>query len=54
MILNKNVTRTMPSLRSTVDKKNDKKEKKSIFNMFQNAFIGNVGIDIYGGRDDLD
>jgi hypothetical protein len=54
MILNENFTRTMPSLRSTVDKKkNDTKESKSIFSMFQNAFIGNVAIYIYGGRNDL-
>ena len=49
MILNENDSRTMPSLRFTVDKKRHKRIT-SIFSIFQNAFTENVDIHIYGGR----
>jgi hypothetical protein len=33
--------------------KNDTKDSKLLNFLFQNAFTGNVAIDIYGGRDAL-
>ena len=55
MILNENDSRTMPSLRFTVNKKklNDTKDSHLLNFLFQNAFTGHVAIDIYGGRDAL-
>ena len=52
MILNENDSRTMSSLRFTVNK-NDTKDSHLLNFLFQNAFTGNVAIDIYGGRDAL-
>ena len=49
MILNENDSRTIPSLRFTVDKKRHKRIS-SIFSIFQNALTGNVVVHIYGGR----
>ena len=53
MILNENDSREMPSSRYTVNKKTTLKNRINIFSMFQNAFIRNVVINIYGGRDAL-
>jgi len=52
MILNENDSRTMSSLRFTVNK-NDTKDSHLLNFLFQNAFTGNVAIDIYGGIDAL-
>jgi len=52
MILNENDSRTMSSWRFTVNK-NDTKDLHLLNFLIQNAFTGNIVIDIYGGRDAL-
>ena len=51
LILNENDSWSMSSSWFTVNKKKLYKGITSTFSMFQNAFIGNVTINMYRGRD---
>jgi hypothetical protein len=52
MILNENDPQTMSSLRLTINK-NDTKDLHLLNFLTQNAFTGNIAIDVYGDRDAL-
>jgi len=51
MILNENDSRTISYDSRSI--KNDTKDSHLLNVLFQNAFTGNVAIDIYGGRNAL-
>ena len=53
MILNEKDSRAMSSSGFMVNKKQHKRITSSIFSMFQNAFIGNITITIFGSKDAL-